>query len=36
MYACLYIIHVLYLYLFGSVLVICHFNIKLTEVGVMH
>ena len=26
----------LYLYLFGSVLVICYFNINLTEAGVMH
>ena len=24
------------IYVFGSVLVICHFNINLTEVGVMH
>ena len=26
----------LYLHLFGSVLDICHFNINLTEAGVMH
>ena len=31
-----YIIQVLYLYLFGSVLVIRHLSINLTEAGVMH
>ena len=36
-YTCLFTSwHVLNLYIFGSVQIICHFNIKLTEAGVMH
>ena len=36
MYTNFYLLQVLYLYPLSSVLVICHFNIYLTEMGVMH
>ena len=36
MYTCVFIITVIYLHRFRSVIVDCHFNIYLTKVGVMH